>query len=381
MGSANEGYAVGVGASVQSTTKRSGAYAARCNGSASLANISYQKRAAGGGLGTPFHSIKVWWRYVSGSTTELVSFLDSGLTTFDHGLAIDSGGSMYAYVGSDTGANAYSLASLNDGLFHRLECDFGDHAGVGASIYLDGALILEITTTTPAAQPILVLGPQPAAARTCDMYFDDLVAFDASFGGALWSDWKVLSLPPVSDNTVGSGWVNGGLGSTNLYDALNNVPPIGKSNANKTATSQIQNGASVNSYDANIQDYTAGGVLSTDTIRAVQPMLNHSETGAAVKAGTFSVVSNPAVGGQTFDWADAVGAAGAFPAQWRSIFGTVVENPSITLGTQPVLRITKTTSSSQVAFADYAAINVLVSPAAAPPSGPGGRLSLLGAGR
>lgn len=362
MGSVGEAFANGAGVSVQSTTKRTGTYAARFNPSAAASNLNYQIRDNAGALSAVFHSIAGYIRYVSGNTSEVISFYDSTLTTTNHGLSLDGSGNIYIYASA---VSSNSAVIPNDGLFHSFWADFGDHSGAGATLYIDGFNVASCASGAISAQPILVLGGAPSANRTTDFYLDDIVVFDASTTGILWpGGFKVLSLLPISDNAVGSGWVNGALGSTNLWDAVNNVPPVGVALANETATSQIKNSASVNSYDVNLQTYTTVGVLATEIIRAVQPVCNHSQTGVTVKTGTVFCQSNPAPGiGKAFNWADSVGVAGVFPSNWRTIFGRVEQAPSVTLGNSPVLRLTKVTSSSQNAFADYMALNVVVSPA------------------
>lgn len=196
--------------------------------------------------------------------------------------------------------------------------------------------------------------------NTLDM--DDMALNDDT--GTSQTSWpgsgNVVLLVPASDNAKGTGWTNDAATTTNLFDAVNNEPPVGI--ADTTAGSglhQIRNAtsnANVN-YDANLTTYAAAGIGATDTVNVLVPMV---ATGAPVttsaKAGTYGIASNPAIANVSLGAGGTAGAfwsgvaAGTYPTGWKWSFGTTTYAPSVTVGTAPVARITQVTSSTRIAM-------------------------------
>lgn len=221
------------------------------------------------------------------------------------------------------------------------------------------------------------LGCTGTEASAIDIYFDDLIVDSANY----LNSSKVYLLTPISDNAVGTGWTNDAAGTTNLWDAVNNTPPVGIADTTgSTGLHQIRNAtnnASVN-YDANLTTYTTAGVNPGDTILAVDPRCS---TGAPVstgaKQGTFGVVSNPTIANVALAAGGTSGAfwsgtaAGTFATGWKLSSGTFTTSPSVTLGTSPVLRITQVTGSTRIAMLCFMAMYVAWTPGARTPRNPG----------
>lgn len=352
--------------SFQTTIVRSGAYAMRCNPTATTAYVQISRRAAGGGTNPSiFQSTRFALRVASlPSATQNIlicgSFTLRLLSTGE--LVVRSGGVDHA-----TSANQLSA----DGQWHLIEHDVGWSSGSGSRVRVDGVEWASSTTTAAAVTNVVTIGC--ASSATSDLYFDDIVCEDASLAVS-WADWRVLLLPPISDNNRGN-WTGGAGGTTNLWQALDNQPPVGAAAGSDTNTSQIQNAISA-TYpataaqrgDFNCRDYATAGIGASDTIRAVQAICNHGEgIATGTKPGGLFIVSNPAQTspGNDFDYGDDIGAAGTFPTNWKAAVGPVSESPSVTLAISPVVGVFKNVGSTREAHVDFAGVYVAYSPAGA----------------
>lgn len=202
-----------------------------------------------------------------------------------------------------------------------------------------------------------LFGARDAVADTYTIYLDDVVWDNAAFPG----DLRVVMLIPTADSAVGAGWTlgTGTAISSNGFDSVNNLPPLGVADlAAGSDPKQLRN-ASANantSYDATMTTYAAAGLAQGDVVAAVYPVVATSApVSTSAKQGTLGVVSNPTIANVALGsggiagafWAGSAGAAWA--GGWKISLGTVATSPSVTLGTAPVMRITQVTSSTRIA--------------------------------
>lgn len=199
-------------------------------------------------------------------------------------------------------------------------------------------------TTAGSVFPMETVGALDTVADTYDVCFADFSIDDTAWcgvGGAVF-------LLPASDNNVG-GWRTGASGTAALYDAVNNTPPVGTYATLATTGSQIHSltNSATDDCDLNLQDYSAAGI--TATVNAVQLVIAHGEeiiTGT--KAGAIEVVSNPAQSASNaFNYGGDVSACAVYPTYWQVTRGDVLSDPSVTLGTSPVVRVGKRTATSR----------------------------------
>jgi hypothetical protein len=169
-------------------------------------------------------------------------------------------------------------------------------------------------------------------------------------------DGNVVPLFPVSDNARGANWTGGAGGTTNLFDAIDNTPPVGAT-FNGTNTSQIINAASdtTGNYDANLTDYLTAGIRAADTITLVQPLWALGCSSATATNMARLLVSNPQSNGGTESTQSTGSIAGTYGSAWRqpSNISHTVYSPSVTLGTQPVIRLGKRTATTRVVGACF----------------------------
>lgn len=208
---------------------------------------------------------------------------------------------------------------------------------------------------------------------TSGIVYDDIAINDDQ--GASQNSWpgegKVVLLLPISDNSRGS-WVAGSnttTATTSLFAAIDNTPPVGTatSNAVTACISNAISGATNPNGDFNMTTYSTAGLVAGDTVSCVQQIIVHGEDAATgTKTGTFAIVSNPSSGtadtikGPTSSnfGPDAGGAVSAYPTNWIVQRGTVVYSPSVTLGTSPVGRISKSDTGTRAADCCFMGIYV-----------------------
>ena len=257
------------------------------------------------------------------------------------------------YLADQSNAQIGSVsAAISADAWHKVDLSVQINAGATdqASFYLNNTLVASTTTgnfsdSAPGAFDFGLFGTPTAGSI---LYVDDYLLQDStgSSNNTRPGDEKVVLLLPVSDNALGN-WKDGAGGTTNIFGSVDNVPPIGVSVATSGASNQIENNvnAATNNYDANLRSYTAAGIGSSDTITALR---HYAVVGSDSTTGSdtisHSIVSNPAIGA-TSTSCDIV--AGTFPTSWNYGKGTLTENPSVTMGTQPVMRVQKVTASTR----------------------------------
>jgi hypothetical protein len=175
-------------------------------------------------------------------------------------------------------------------------------------------------------------------------------------------DHAVACLLSTADSADGN-WTDGAGGTASIFEAVNNVPPTGVSTATSGATNQAENASSSvpSSLDVTMQSYTAAGIGASDTINALYTVI---EAGSSSTTGsdtmTHELVSNPAVAANGTNSVDIV--AGTYPTNWNRGQGTITEQPSVTKGTAPVMRVTKTGAVTRVHTVCFMGIMVSYSP-------------------
>lgn len=206
-----------------------------------------------------------------------------------------------------------------------------------------------------------------ATSSAADVYYDDFAVNDDS--GANQNSWpgmgQLVLLLPTADSAR-TGFTNGAAGTTGLWDATNNTPPVGVASGSSTATSQIKDATSstTDNYQATLQTYSAAGVPAGATIVLVQGIANHGNSTTTSRTDGVQVLTNPTVAEAT--GATGTVAAATFPTGWTTLKTTVSYSPSVTLGTAPTMEFRKGTASTDVAMCDLMGLYVEFIPARAP---------------
>lgn len=246
----------------------------------------------------------------------------------------------------------------------RIEIALKTVVGVGdyAELSVNGVSVGSISGATIADSigiPQVYLGwmnasgaGTPGANKVC--YIDDYAVNDSS--GSTQNFWpgegKIVWDPAVSDNARGANWLDGGGGTTNLFSAVDNNPPVGS--GTPAAGTQVKNTAkdTTGNYDANLQTYANIGIQSADQIVLVHPVFNIGATKSVTGAEQF--VSNPTGPAETSIDFFAGAAAGTWPTNWRTdwLAAIVGDISQANRTVNPVIRIGKRQSSTNAAYCD-----------------------------
>jgi hypothetical protein len=294
---------------------------------------------------------------------------------------------------ADLGGPTASSAPLNLGQWYRLEIGFQANNGVGASgeARVDGTTLISSTILTSTANSLnsVLVGAfsyNAGYSGTAILHFDDM-AINSSSGSTQNSwpgDGSIVQLLPVSDNAR-TGWAGGAGGTTNLWQAVSHTPPVGVAKASETNTSQIKDGASsaTDNYDANLADYTTGGVPTAATVTLVQALISQgSESTTGTDSGSLQVVSNPVqsvADSFTFQKLSNTSGVSTWPDGWAGQWGTAQVGDVANRSTKPVLRIGKRTATTRADDCCYMGLMVEYVPQTVVASVD--RRTLLGVGR
>lgn len=224
-----------------------------------------------------------------------------------------------------------------------------------------GVLVSSITTASTSTF-FPQVGAGDTAAPTYTLYIDDYVTDNAAFPGVGY----VFLMVPTSDNARAAKWTAGTSGTTNLFDAVNNLPPAGKVSP-QTTTSAITHaggGAGNEDYDANFSTYSSLGVGAADVIAGMQTVFVHAEDIATgTKTLTWGIKSNPTGSFETNVSAGGdVGAAGAYPTNWTVSRGAMIATPTVTISGSPIMSARRPLTESRLADVAFMGIYVDYTP-------------------
>ena len=211
--------------------------------------------------------------------------------------------------------------------------------------------------------------------------WDDVALNDSN--GSDQNSWpgagsQVLLLP-ISDNARDTKWTGGAGGTTNLYDAVNNTPPIGT--ATETDLTQIEHAGgaagTTDRYDANMTTFATTGLTAADTISLMQFVeVDGEDITTGAKLLNFEVLSNPVMASPgNVTAGDNIGALGTYPANWAAHRSAVLYNPSVDVDVSPVMRARRPETASRVASVCFMGIYVEYVPAEDDPAPRTGGLS------
>jgi hypothetical protein len=278
--------------------------------------------------------------------------IGAGNTTPPH-VNLHTDGTLYLEVG--TVQQGGFSASINDGAWHRVElmCTTGAvNVTTAGELRLDGVSV-STWSGSAGANPNFNVGLNVNPGANAVLYVDDLALNDST--GTAQNSWcgegRIVLLKPVADNARGVNWTAGGGATTNLWDAVNNTPPVGTTSPGSN-TSQVRNVVSdtTGNYDAQLQSYTAAGIPGGQLVTVVHPMWNLS--GTATGTGV-RLMSNPVGGAESTVAVNQT--AGSWPNSWlwQAPAGQIIYNPTVDFATGPVMRVGKRQASVNECSCDF----------------------------
>lgn len=352
---------------IDATVKRTGSYSLKLAAGGvhqlvfpSTASVPYYCRAYFQVSGAPSSNSRLFSLNLPSSANLSVGVIL--LTTGQIQLGTDTGTGTFALRGS---ASVGTLSSATT--WYRVELMAKDNGNstVDAELYLDGVLVSTITgqsvTNSPAGFGALCFGGPTGVTST---YADDVAINDNVGSIAQFSypgDGNVLLLRPVADSAVGPGWTTSGGAATGLWDNVDNTPPTGIADTTANAGHQIRNATSNASsdYDVSVTDYSTAGITAAATVAVVHPLVNTGAPSAtSPKSCQFGMLSNPGgIFSASFTfYAGTV--AGTYPTGWQWKQDVPTTNPTITLGTRPVVRFRQVTASTRIGIVDFVGVYV-----------------------
>lgn len=346
----------GTGCSIDTTIFRSGTRSLKVAATSGVAAYHNPSGRLGG-----YQAMRCYIQVASRPATTARSILGSTVTASCINIRLNPSGTLAVFVGSTL--QGTSTTALTDTTrWYRIE--WWNLAGTAVPILrIDG--VNEVTGNPTNASGAEICGCDDTVADAFTVYYDDYAIDNTTWPGA----GSVVLSVPISDNARG-GWTAGAGGTTNLWDAVNNTPPIGVAAASATNTSQIKNAVSstTDNCDFNMQSYTTAGVPAGSTINHVQAFCVHGEqVGTATKAGALLIVSNPVQSAEDVftAYGGDLGAEGTYPTNWSLMSGGNQAAPSVTLGTSPVVRVGKRTATTRVTDICFVGLYIDYTPPAA----------------
>lgn len=201
-------------------------------------------------------------------------------------------------------------------------------------------------------------GPSAAYGASTTMDFDDIYVLDDQ-GSSPWNDRlgpkiKIVASMPVADISRDAGWTDNDNTTTNLWESINNRPPVAVTPAAAagTADTQIKNAASTttDNYVTEMQSAREAGVGPEDIIIASVLVTSHGiDSATSTTVTSHQILANNGHPGTTETNWDPNLASTNWPTNWTP-GRTVTENPAIIdEETRPQVEIGKRTAATRVA--------------------------------
>ncbi len=230
------------------------------------------------------------------------------------------------------------------------------------SARINGVTIDTVSGAFATAAPGAIFMGLSANAGITAHYTDWAVNDDQGASDNSWcGDARVAMLLPVAtavaqSDTGADAWRLANSSTTNLFDGVNNTPPIGVASPGTTSpASQIvcDTPSVARNYTANTATYDSV-MAAGDTITHVQGVVAHGESiTTGTKTGTCDLQANPAGGSTTaITFGNDAGGDGTWPTLWSVSRTPISLAPSVTRSGGVNVRVTAAiaTRNSDVCF-------------------------------
>lgn len=356
---------------IDTTVPRSGAACAKC----ASGGVNYTQLAVASTLGRAyFYRFAFRLSALPGSTVAICRLIDSTGTVLE--ISVSAAGKLEmwnAVAAAHPTGEAAQTVETNRWYVVEMLCKVPAEGKGKVAWWLDGTQIAaeqEMSVRNLGINTFRVGNIQSAA---FNLFTDDWALNDdqgASETGRCGNNRKVVMLKPVSDKAR-TGFTGGAGGTTNLFDAVNNTPPIGAAVGSGTDASQVKdaNNNSTDSFEVNLGAYSAsvasggGGLLPADFIALIAGYVRGGQNSATARGLGLTLVSNPAAAEVTGSLNSET--AAAEPTGWRTItniLATVTYAPTVEKGVQPVVKIRKSAATTDAVMADLVGLLVEYEP-------------------
>lgn len=235
-------------------------------------------------------------------------------------LRINPDGTIAFYINTTLQGTSATALTLNT--WHQIEWDDKSFSTANGDI-LRIDRIVQLTGFSFLGTPLVrttKVGATDTVADTFTCYYDDYTLMSQ------WSSHNVVQMLLPTSDVSRTGWTGGGGGTTNLYDALNNVPPAGVAPGSETNTSSIKYGIDdADALTVQFPSYASLGIPSQFAITGIMAATAAGPHGVNAGSIWLSIEANPAfgLGSSTFRNRDTGGIPingnaphGAYPTNW-----------------------------------------------------------------
>ena len=262
---------------ISSTTFRSGAYALRCNPTASTRYIQHTFQADT--INTTYHRFYLNIATAPGATIDIWQYLDGG-NTVAFSLKMTSGRVLQMVNDISSATVLASSSALSTATWYRVEVKIVDHATTSAQMELkiDGTTVASLTGLTGVAGGGRFRLGAITGTSSPDLFFDDVAVNDTtgSYQTGYPGSGKILHLRPnaAGDNAAWTAYVGSGAN----WERVDEVTP-------DDATSAVQSRTTNQIDDYNVD---ASGIGSSDSVNVVAVGFRANRS-AGTTSSTFNV--------------------------------------------------------------------------------------------
>jgi hypothetical protein len=361
---------------VDAVRPRSGLYAFHANVTSDFVWLEFYQVLSDNSNPAIYLSCRFYAYFVTLPTSN--SYIWQLSETLPPGVRANTDGSVTQQDGGATQTTG-AAGVIQTGTWQLWEIDFNYTSGAGMRVFVGGTLACSRDAApTASANSFTRIGVGVnSAPTTCEVFFDDVVWYDSTIGNDLGVDYSIDLLKPISDSQVSptNAWLGGAGGTTNLWNAVDNVNPPRGLGSGFLNTTQIKCSSATNPafYEATCAAYNT--VIGANTILAVQPVIHNSAVtieGAGVNTGDVWITGNPtqtqpalaAIGSFEFGGGPTTGVAittttAAGISSWIPTSGVVTSAPVVTVAVQPTVRVDKTNGLTDASHVDFIGIYVM----------------------
>lgn len=333
-----DGQATGTGCSIVTTNARSGTYCARIVASGSVANYIDLPYTTGNGaaISNQWARIYILMETLPTSISRAILGNPAGSNLF---VKINTDGTLTLLQGPSTVIGTSTTALTDTTRWYRIEikCSTSPELRIDGTVEISG-------TSTSSAMNATIGAHETGVADSYIAYFDDWAVDDTTYPG----DSVIKLLLPTSDHSR-LNWTAGAGGTTSLFDAVDNIPPVGVASASETNTSNVESNSSTGTatYEADLPTYASIGI-NTGEIKTLRSVIVHGEDIATGTKTASALLQNPFVGLGTFTFGGDAGAHGAYSGGLWKVAETFQDSPTPSMVAANWIQVKKTDTTTRV---------------------------------
>jgi hypothetical protein len=186
----------------------------------------------------------------------------------------------------------------------------------------------------------------------------------SSYDTTVRDNIRVYLFTAATDDVVGS-WLGGAGGTTNLYDAINNIPPLGTDT--ETNLTQIEDTIGTKGSWGCGTVASKGISVGAIFVGGLAMCCHGEDVSTQTKTGALSAVNPETIVDTAFNFGDDVGALGVYPTNWRWLKAELDSASVWTPENSVKISVQKTDASSRVASVCFLGASLAFASVSLPP--------------